>query len=97
MKKAAPQYQRNSLSQGHFNLSLNCLLFCGSLSSLLITTAQFALYWLLLGAMMTSPDCRIEEDDHFIFDEAFLLLDGYASSIPSESIVFGGFLTPQEA
>lgn len=98
MKKAAPQYQRNSLSQGHFNISLNCLLLCGSVSSLLITTAQFALYWLLLEVMMTNPDCRIEDDEHFIFDEAFLLLEGYAcSSIPPESVVFGNFLTPQEA
>lgn len=98
MKKAAPKYQRNSLSQGYFNISLSCLLLCGSISSLLITTAQFALYWLLLGVMMTNPDCRIEDDEHFIFDEALSLLDGYAcSSIPLESVVFGAFLTPQEA
>lgn len=90
MKKAAPQYQRNSLSQGHFNISLNCLLLCDSVSRILIATVQ-------LGAVMTYSVCRIDDAEDFIFDEAFSLLDDYACSVLSESVVFGGFLTPQEA
>jgi len=70
----------------------------GSVSSLLITSVQFALYWLVLEAMMSNIDCRIEDDEHFIFDEVLSLLYGYAcsSDLPSESVMFGDFLTPQE-
>ncbi len=98
MKKAAPQNQRSSLSQGHFNISLHCLLLCDSVSCLLIATVRFALYRLALGTVMTNADCRIEDDEDFISGEAFSLLDSYAcSSIPSESVVSSNFLTPREA
>lgn len=98
MKKASPQYQRNSLSQGQFNISLNRLLLCDSVSRLLITTVQFVLYWLVLGTMMTNTDHRIEDRQSFIFDEILSLLEGYvlSSHIPSEFVAFGDLLTPQE-
>jgi hypothetical protein len=97
MKNDHSLLRLRSRTHGQVVYPINCLLG-DSVFPLLVTAAQFALYWLVLGAMMTNTDCRIEEDEHFIFDETFSLLDGYAcSSISPESVVFGDFLTPQEA
>lgn len=97
MKNGHPLCRQSGRPRGQIVSSINRLFLFGSVSSLLITTAQFALYWLVLGAMMTNTDCRIDADENVIFDEVLSLLDGYACSIPSESVVFGNFLTPQEA
>ncbi|OXR28891.1 hypothetical protein PSJE_29560 [Pseudomonas jessenii] len=98
MKNGHPLCWQSGRTRGRIVSPIKRLFLCGSVSSLLITTAQFALYWLVLGAMMTNTDCRIEDDENFIFDEVLSLFDGYAcSSISSESVVFGNFLTPQEA
>lgn len=98
MKSGHPLCRQSGLTRGRIVSPINRPFLCGSVSSLLITTAQFALYWLALGAMMTNTDCRIDADENFIFDEVLSLLDGYAcSSTPSESVVFGNYLTPQEA
>lgn len=98
MKNGHPLCRQSGRTRGRIVSPINRLFLCGSVSSLLITTAQFALYWLALGAMMTNTDCRIDDDENLIFDEVLSLLDGSAcGSIPSESVVFGNFLTPQEA
>lgn len=90
--------RQSSRTRDQIVIPINRVLLCGSVSSLLITTAQFALYWLVLGAMVTNTDCRIEDDELFNLDEVFLLLDVYAcSSIPPEPVMLGDFLTPQEA
>jgi hypothetical protein len=97
MKNGHPHCRQSGRTRGRIVSPIKHLFLCGSASSLLITTVQFALYWLALGAMMTNTDCRID-DQSFVFDEVLSLLDGHAcSSIPSESVVFGNFLTPQEA
>lgn len=97
MKNGHPLCRQSGRTRGRIVSPINRLFHCGSVSSHLITTAQFALYWLVLGAMMTNTDCRIEDDESFIFDEVLSLLDGYAcSSIPTEFVVFGYFLNPQE-
>ena len=98
MKNGHPLCRQSGRTRGRIVSPINRPFLCGSVTSLLITTAQFALYWLVLEAMMTNTDCRLEDDENFIFDVVLSLLDGYAcSSIPSESVVFGDFLTPQEA
>lgn len=99
MKNDHSLCRKSSRTHGQIVSSVNRLLLCDSVSSLLITTVQFGLYWLVLGAMMTNADRRIEDYESFIFDEILSLLDGYvcSSKIPSELVVFGDFLTPQEA
>ncbi|WP_321835661.1 hypothetical protein [Pseudomonas kulmbachensis] len=99
MKSDHSLCQKSSRTHGQVVSLINRLLLCESVSILLITTMQFAPYWLVLGAMMTNTDRRLENHESFILDEILSLLDGYvcSSKIPSELVVFGDFLTPQEA
>jgi hypothetical protein len=99
MKNDRSLFRFRSRTHDQIVIPIKRLLLGGSVFPLLITAAQFALYWLVLGAMMSNTACRIEDDENFIFDEALSLLDRYArsSNIPSESVLFGDFLTPQEA
>ncbi|VVM75388.1 hypothetical protein [Pseudomonas fluorescens] len=98
MENGHPLCGQSGRPRGRIVSPINRPFLCGFVSSLLITAAQVALYWLVLGVMMSNTDCRIEEDESFIFDEVLSLLDGYAcSSIPSKTVMFGDFLTSQEA
>lgn len=90
--------QKFSRTLGQIVSPLNRLLLHASVSSFLITAVQFALYWLVLEAMMTNTAPSIEDRESFIFDETLSLFERYgrSSDIPSELVVFGDFLTPQE-
>lgn len=95
MNSAEPLYRQSGRTRGRIFCPINLPFLCGSVSSLLITTAEFALYWLILKAMMTKTECRIGDEVSFNFDVVLSLLDVYAcSSIPIKSVMFGDFLTP---
>ncbi|SFL11335.1 hypothetical protein [Azotobacter beijerinckii] len=49
MKKAAPKYQQSSRSRSQFTNLIDLLFSRDSAFSLLITLAQIAMYWLMLG------------------------------------------------
>ena len=98
MKNDHSLFRLRSRTHGQIDNPIKRLHLGESVFPLLITTAQFALYWLVLWAVMTNTGHRIEDRQSFIYDEIHSLLDGYICSdnIPSEYVVFGDFLTPQE-
>lgn len=98
MKNGHSLFRLRSRTHGQIVNPIKRLLLSESVFPLLITTAQFAMYWMVLWAMMTGTDQRIEDRQSFIFDEILSLLDGYvlSSHIQSELVVFGDLLTPQE-